>query len=708
MNERRERDAQTGNRLAREKSPYLLQHARNPVDWFPWGEEAFATARREDKPVFLSIGYSTCHWCHVMAHESFEDRHVASLLNETFVNVKVDREERPDVDAHYMTACQMLTGSGGWPLTLVLTPDREPFFAGTYFPRDTRMGRIGMTDLVPRLAEIWRTRRTEAVLSASKIVGALEEIASGTPGEAPGEAEMEEAFRQLAGRFDETHGGFGTAPKFPTPHPILFLLRFWKRFREPRALRMATRTLEAMRAGGIWDHLGFGFHRYSTDARWLVPHFEKMLYDQAQLALAYTEAFQATGKAAFADTARNIFTYVLRDLTSPAGGFHASEDADSEGEEGRFYVWTLEEIRSVLGPEAADLFCEARGATEEGNFAAEATGRPTGANILHAPLTASALAARRGLSEAEVEARLEAAREALFRAREGRVRPFKDTKILTDWNGLMIASLARGARILGEPAFETVARKAADFILAKLRRDHRRLLHRYRDGDAALPAYLDDYAFLAWGLMELYETGFEVRYLEEAKALTDAMLEDFRDAKRGGFFFTATGEKEVPVRRKEILDGALPSGNAVALLNLLKLARITGDRRYEDRALETAEAFGGTVRALPLGHTHFLLATDFSLGPAFEVVVAGDTQGEDTRALLKALRSVFVPNKVVLFRPAGSDPGPVAALAPFTANQPPRNDGAVAYVCREGRCDLPASDAEEMLARLGAGPGAGA
>jgi uncharacterized protein YyaL (SSP411 family) len=485
------------NRLAVEKSPYLLQHAGNPVDWEPWGEEAFERARHEDRPVFLSIGYSTCHWCHVMERESFEDPDTARLLNEAFVCVKVDREERPDVDAVYMTVCQMLTGHGGWPLTIVMTPDREPFFAATYIPRKSVAGRIGLVDLVPRIRALWDERRGDILRSAAGIREALARATELPEGAETGVAAMESAFRALRARFDPLQGGFGGAPKFPSPHNLLFLLRYADRTGEAAAREMVDLTLRRMRAGGIFDQLGHGFHRYSTDARWLLPHFEKMLYDQALLALACGEAAAALGSAEHARTAREVLGYVLRDLRDPAGGFHSAEDADSEGEEGRFYVWTEAELAEALDDEADRLLAKAWfGVERAGNFADEATGRRTGANVLHLTGTPAETAVRAGLDPEGAGARIEAIRERLLAARESRERPARDDKVLTDWNGMAIAALARCGAVLGEPEFVQAGREAAEFVLGHLRSPDGSLQHRWRDGEAAIPGFAEDYACL--------------------------------------------------------------------------------------------------------------------------------------------------------------------------------------------------------------------
>jgi hypothetical protein len=688
------------NRLIREKSPYLLQHAYNPVDWYAWGEEAFEKARSEDKPIFLSIGYSTCHWCHVMEHESFEDAEVARLMNEAFVSIKVDREERPDLDHVYMAVCQMITGGGGWPLNVILTPDKRPFFAGTYFPRESRFGRLGMVDLAPRIKELWRTQREEVLNSASKVMLALRQVPEAFPGQLPGKEVLDAAYRQLAERFDQVRGGFGQAPKFPTPHNMLFLLRYWKRTGESKALEMVEKTLQAMRSGGIYDHVGFGFHRYATDSEWLVPHFEKMLYDQAMLVIAYTEAFQATGKPEYATTAQEILTYVLRDMTAPNGGFYSAEDADSEGVEGKFYVWNLEEIYSVLDPDEADLVKRVLNTKPSGNFAEEATGRLTGSNILHLEAPLSRVASELKLPRDEVAQRLEKARKKLFDAREKRIHPHKDDKILTDWNGLMIAALSKAAQAFDQPEYADAATKAADFILQTMCDPNGRLLHRFRDSEAALAAHVDDYAFLIWGLLELYEAGFDVHYLQRALALNNDFMDHFWDADGGGFYFTADDAEELLVRNKEFYDGATPSGNSVAALNLLRLARITANVNLEERAELLARAFSANIRQFPSAYTQMLVALEFIVGPSYEVVIAGPSGTDDTQSMLRELRRVFVPGKVVLLRPTDVDSPAIIKLAAYTAQLVSLDSKTTAYVCANYQCELPTTKSDKMLELL--------
>ena len=688
------------NRLIDEKSPYLLQHAYNPVDWYPWGEEAFEKARREDKPIFLSIGYSTCHWCHVMEHESFEDEESARLMNDTFISIKVDREERPDIDHMYMSVAQMMTGSGGWPLNIIMTPDKKPFFAGTYFPKSSRYGRIGLDDLSKRIKELWVNQRDKVLQSAGKVFAAIRQVPDEQPGEALDKQVVEIAYQQLSQRFDKTRGGFSEAPKFPTPHNMLFLLRYWKRTNDPQALAMVEKTLQSMRRGGIYDHVGYGFHRYATDAEWLVPHFEKMLYDQAMLAMAYLEAYQATGKDEYASTAEEIFTYVLRDMTSPEGGFYSAEDADSEGEEGKFYVWKVEELRGILDNAEADLVIKVFNVQPRGNFNEEATGRLTGHNILHMTESMDLTARRLNMSENDAVDVLERARKKLFEVREKRIHPHKDDKILTDWNGLMIAAFAKGARVLEKSEYATAAERASDFILKTLRDRDGRLLHRYREGDAGLPAHVDDYAFFIWGLLELYETTFDVKYLKTALDLNKVFLNRFWDPQIGGFFFTADDGEELIVRKKEIYDGATPSGNSVATLNLLRLGRITADPELEQKADLIGRAFAGSVRQFPSAFTHLMAALEFGIGPSREVVVVGGTDAADTRLMLKELRRPFLPHTVILLRPTEDENPEITGIAAYTSGQTGIDGKATAYVCRNYNCELPTTDPNKMLELL--------
>ncbi len=671
------------NRLAGEKSPYLLQHADNPVDWYPWGDEAFAAAREQDKPIFLSIGYSSCHWCHVMEHESFEDEAVARLLNEHFISIKVDREERPDIDNIYMKVCQAMTGAGGWPLTIFMTPGGKPFFAGTYFPKQSKYGRPGMLELVPHMASLWKNDRGRLEQIGDHAAAALESFAFTGDERVLSEKLLTTAYSRLEASYDEVHGGFGGAPKFPTPHQLSLLLRYWDRTGDARALEIVGTTLRKMYGGGIYDHLGKGFHRYSTDPVWLVPHFEKMLYDQAMLAIAYLETHQATGNAFYGAVAEEIFEYVLRDLASPEGGFYSAEDADSEGEEGTFYVWTKDEIIEALGEADSRVFCERYGVTGSGNF--------EGKNVLH-------ISSETGADEGS----LGTMKEKLFALRAKRPRPMLDDKILTDWNGLMIAALARGARVTGKPEYAAAAEKAAGFILGGMRTSQGRLLHRYRDGESAIPGYLDDYAFLIWGLIELYEATFDAKWLSEALVLTGGMLELFGDSKegRGGLFFTGSDAEKLIVRTKETYDGAVPSGNSVAALALLRLGRMTGRSELESAADALMEEFSGQLSGSPTAYTQMLIALDFALGPGREYVIAGGRTADDTESMIRLLAGRFMPRAVTLFRPADDDAGPIIGLAPMLEGMAAVDGKPTAYICENFRCSAPAVGFEELGKRL--------
>ncbi len=687
------------NRLSKEQSPYLLQHAHNPVDWFPWGEEAFAKAAREDKPVFLSIGYATCHWCHVMERESFEDEEVARLLNQSFVAIKVDREERPDIDGVYMTVCQMLTGAGGWPLTIIMTPEKKPFFAATYIGKHAAHGLMGMMDLLPRIAELWKNHRGKLAESAEKVTEGLRRHSAASQSGAVEEGLLRETYKNFAATYDAEYGGFSRAPKFPVPHNLMFLLRYWKRTGEPGALAMVEKTLTAMRHGGMYDQIGFGFHRYSTDRRWLVPHFEKMLYDQALLAIAYTEAFQVTRNPLFARTAGETLSYILRKMAGPEGAFYSAEDADSEGVEGKFYVWRTSEVTGALGVEEGGLINGLFHMREDGNYADEAGGALTGVNIPHLPKTVEEYAALIDIDPMMLKARLETARIRLFNAREKRVPPLLDDKILTDWNGLALAALGMGARVFGDASFSREAVRAADFILHTMRRPDGTLLHRCRKGAADIPGNLDDYAFLTWGLIELYEAVFDPKYLLAAKELADTMLRLFAD-EAGGFYFTPAGDEALLARRKEIYDGALPSGNAVAALNLLRLARFTGDESYARHADKVLAAFGGAFAKNPEAYSFSMIALDFSLGPCAEVVIVSPGDAEHAAALLKPLHVPFAPRQIVLF--AGKDEAAkLAAIAPYTKGLAPVDGEAAAYVCRNFTCAMPVTDPVKMMELLG-------
>jgi hypothetical protein len=678
------------NRLIFSKSPYLLQHAENPIDWYPWGEEAFARAESEDKPVFLSIGYSTCHWCHVMAHESFEDREIAELVNRHYIAVKVDREERPDVDATYMSVCQMMTGSGGWPLNLFLFPDKKPFFAATYIPRNARMGMIGLDALLPKVAELWYSDRDRLLRTGEEVGEALRHLdAEGKGGpEMLTQALLDKGYRQFLTSYDRQHAGFGT-PKFPTPHNLSLLLRHWRRTGEDEARGMALNTLQRIRLGGIFDHIGFGIHRYAVDAAWLVPHFEKMLYDQALAVTAYLEAFQVTGDSFYSQAAREILEYVLRDLSHPEGGFYCGEDADSEGAEGTFYLWTPGQVMEVLGEEIGTVFCRSFDITEEGNF--------EGKSIPHLKEDIGSLARRVNVPLDQLSELLAEGRERLFEAREKRVRPHRDDKILTGWNGLAIGALARAGAVLEEERFIERARNSAHFILERLRDGTGRLLRRFRRDEAAITGFLEDYAFFVWGLIELYMADFDSRHLRTAQDLTEQMEELFSDG-QGRYFDTGRDAETVLVRSRSLQDGAIPSGNSVAALNLLRLGRLTGKGKIEARGEDLLKNWVARVDHYPSAYSQFLIALDYALGKKTEVVLVGEKNDPTTAELLTPLRLRFLPDTVVLLR--HPDDGGLDAVSDLTAGKEKIEGKAAAYLCRERSCLQPVSKAGDLARML--------
>ncbi len=687
------------NRLVFEKSPYLLQHARNPVNWYPWGDLAFEKAKELDLPVFLSIGYSTCHWCHVMEKESFEDDTVAALMNDNFISIKVDREERPDIDQIYMAVCQAVTGQGGWPLTVILTPEKQPFFAGTYFPRESRFGRTGMTDLIPKIREIWSTKREELEDSAAQITNHIR-LAGSKPGQLSRDL-PQLAFEQLNARFDPLHGGFGSSPKFPSAHNLIFLLRYWHQTGEFKALEMVEKTLLQMQLGGIYDQVGYGFHRYSTDEAWLLPHFEKMLYDQALLIMAYLEAFQATGKELYAKIAREVISYILRDMTAPEGGFFSAEDADSEGEEGLFYQWSKAEFMEIVGEMDGDLFVEIFNLKDEGNYYDESEKSKTGRNIPYLKKPFADLAEIYDIDKNQLEESWTNIRQTLFIAREDRIHPLKDDKILTDWNGLMIAALAKAAAVLDEPGYLSAAKKAADFIWDKLRDDQGKLIKRFRDGVAGQPSHLDDYAFMVWGLIEVYQADFDPEYLQKAVVLNELMIKEYWDDQLGGLFLSGIEQTDLIVRSKEIYDGAVPSGNSVSVNNFLRLARLTQDQDLEKKAHLIGEVFAEQVNPVPQGFTHLLTGLIFSEGPSYEVVVSGNINGDDTQQMLKVLQQGYHPNIITHLRPSDQPESAIYQLASFLQEQPAIDGKATAYVCQDFTCKSPTTNITEMIQYLG-------
>jgi len=691
------------NRLANETSPYLLQHKDNPVDWYPWGQEALASARDQDKPIFLSIGYAACHWCHVMEHESFENEEIAAILNEHFVPIKVDREERPDLDSIYMTAVQMLTGHGGWPMSVFLTPELKPFFGGTYWPPEPARGMPGFGQVLKAVQEAWRERREAAQDQAGRLTEQLQLVASGAAGgdQAAGAALGEETLRSAAVKlermFDFTHGGFGGAPKFPHAMDLSLLLRVAHRFYGPEdtdngPLRMVELNLEKMARGGIYDHLGGGFHRYSVDAQWLAPHFEKMLYDNALLAGVYLQAHQATGRPLYAQVVEETSNYVLRDMTDPAGGFYSTEDADSEGEEGKFYVWTPSEIAAVLGPAAADRFCRVYDVTEQGNF--------EGRSILNLPKTIEQAAALLGSEPESLRAELAESRKKLWEAREKRIRPGLDDKVLVSWNALMIDSLARAAGVLGEPGYLAAAQRAAGFIKTEMRRDDGRLLHSWRQGQARHAAYLDDYGYLINALVSLYEADFDESWIAWAVQLAETVLEHFADEAAGGFFFTADDHEQLIARTKDLNDSSVPSASGMAATALFRLSALTGEQRYGDAARQTAESAAGLLSQSPAAAGQLLIALDMQLGPFYEMALVGEEDALDTAEVLGVLRRQFAPNRVVALRPPEAPADSAAPLNALFRGKTAGETSPTLYVCRQFACQEPVSGRQAVLDRL--------
>jgi uncharacterized protein YyaL (SSP411 family) len=696
------------NSLIHEKSPYLLQHAHNPVNWLPWGDEAFRKAREEDKPVFLSIGYSTCHWCHVMERESFEDESIAALLNRYYVPVKVDREERPDVDRIYMTFVQATTGSGGWPMSVFLTPDLKPFFGGTYFPPAAVQGHPGFREVLERVAEAWRLDRQRIIESSGSVISQLQQQLALSPGAMlPDAAALDAGFYAFRRMFDTKHGGFGGRPKFPRPAIFNFLLRYAHRTRNVEALEMVFATLNAMAHGGIHDHVGGGFHRYAVDARWFLPHFEKMLYDQAQLAISYLEAYQVSNDAFYTEVARGILDYVARDMTDAAGGFYSAEDADSapdaahpdEKREGAYYVWTREEIGRLLPAPAAEWAYYYFGIDEHGNVREDPHGEFGRQNVLYEAHSIEQTAEHFGRSVEEIRAGLSEVRRKLFDARRKRPRPQVDDKVLTAWNGLMISAFAKGAQALGEPHYLEAARRAADFLLARAwDEDSGTLLRRYRAGEAGIPGFLDDYAFFAQGLLDLYEAAFDVRYLETAVKLTEAMRARFEDD-AGGFFSTEKDGGAV-LRIKDDYDGAEPSGNSVAIRNLLRLGAIAGGRGYRESAERALQAFAARLNDAPVTVPEMLAALAFALSTPKQIVIAGARDAEDTQSLLSEVNRRFLPNKIVLLVHDDESRRVLASYQPQIAMMEAIQGAATAHVCENFTCKLPTADPAQFAAQL--------
>jgi uncharacterized protein YyaL (SSP411 family) len=680
------------NSLINEKSPYLLQHAHNPVNWFPWSEEAFNKAHKEGKPIFLSVGYSTCHWCHVMEKESFEDSETAELINDSFVAIKVDREERPDIDGIYMSVCQMLTGSGGWPLTIIMTPDKKPFFAGTYFPKNDRFGKSGLLSLIPKIMDLWENRRQELIDSSEEITEAVKKASKISAGEELGEEIFHRAFEDYTKRYDPEFGGFGNAPKFPTPHNLTFLLRYWKRYQNSLALDMVGNTLTKMRFGGIYDQIGFGFHRYSTDRQWLVPHFEKMLYDQALLVPVYLETYQATNKILFLETAEETLKYVMREMTSPNGGFYSAEDADSEGEEGKFYLWTRDEISNLL-PEESNFVFDLFNIKEEGNWKDSVSADNNKTNILHFKIRLEDISADLKCPIEILEDSFIKTCALLFGEREKRIHPFKDDKILTDWNSLMITAFAKAAQVTGNELYVSFARGAADFISEYLIDPSGRLLHRYRDGNPSISGNLDDYSFYIQALLDLYETNFSVNYLDNAKYMLNLTIQDFWDEEAGGFFFSSRDNNKLIANQKEIYDGAIPSGNSVMILNLIRLSKITANTDYEEKAAKINRAFSKIISRSPSAFSQSLTGFDFAFGPSMEIVISSNEYDHYAGLMVEEIRKHYIPSKIVLLKTAAND---LQKIAPYISGQNPVNGKTAVYLCKNFSCKSPIIDYKKI------------
>lgn len=696
----RTKQHKAANKLINETSPYLQQHAHNPVDWYPWGEEAFMKAREEDKPIFLSIGYSTCHWCHVMEEESFEDEEVGRLLNKDFVAIKVDREERPDIDGLYMQVAQMMTGRGGWPLTIVMTPDKEPFFAATYIPKESHHSRLGMVDLLPKLAEIYESDNEKVESTIAKVKTRLNQMQQGVSSDIPEISVVDATTGELSSRFDEKHGGFGGAPKFPSAQNLMLLLRSWKDSGDEWQLHMVKKTLQRMRKGGIYDQIGFGFHRYSTDKEWLLPHFEKMLYDQAMLVYALVETYQATKDRYYADTAAETIEYVLREMTSEEGGFFSAQDADSEGEEGKYYVWTVDEVESILSKQEFEVAIKVYGIQEKGNFLDEATRKKTGKNILYINKEAKEVAKELGIDRREIQEIIQSVDAKLLRRRKERVAPLTDDKVLVDWNGLMIAAMAKAGRVLDNSKYVEAAKEAADFILGEMRTAEGGLFHRYRQSEASISAFSTDYAFLVWGLIELYESTFDPNYLSISKQLLTFLEQHFWDEDDGGFYLSADFTEELMVKQKPAFDGSLPSANSVASYAFLRLARLLGDYELENVAEQILAAFGKQIEMRPTSHTMMLVALQYLQGTSREVVLVGARNSEDLQAMVNEVQQEFLPSVSVLVKDDASVSEELASIAPFTKHFDSVDKQATAHVCINQICKLPTTQIDEILSSL--------
>ncbi|PAV30960.1 hypothetical protein CIL05_04395 [Virgibacillus profundi] len=674
------------NHLIKEKSPYLLQHAHNPVNWFPWGEKAFEKAKQENKPIFLSIGYSTCHWCHVMAHESFEDGEVAAILNENYISIKVDREERPDVDSVYMKVCQMMTGHGGWPLTIFMTPDKIPFYAGTYFPKESKYGRPGIMEALTQLHEKFTRDPNHIAEVTQSVTNVLQKTVTAKSKNRLTKESAETAFQQLGNNFDFTNGGFGAAPKFPTPQNLLYLLKYYHFTGKTAALKMVESSLQSMAAGGIFDHIGFGFSRYSTDEKWLVPHFEKMLYDNALLLIAYTECYQVTKNPFYKKISEQIITFIEREMTSSAGAFYSAIDADSEGVEGKYYVWDYEEIFDILGEELGEIYTDIYDITPNGNF--EGKNIP---NLIKTNLESSAL--ENNLSIEGLQEKLEKARVKLLETREKRIYPHVDDKVLTAWNGMMIAALTKAGKVFRVNDYVQKAEKAMNFIEDKLFSDGR-LMARYRDGETKFKAYIDDYAFLLWGYIEIYDATFSIKYLKKARELSDQMIDLFWDERDGGFYFSGKDSEALIAKDKEVYDGAIPSGNSVAAVMLTRLGYLTGETDYLDKVEEMYYSFFDNLGEYASASPFFVQSLLLTENPTKEVVIIGSEKDLQREKLLQQLQDKFLPNVTIINT---ENPEQLSEAAPFATEYKQINNAATVYVCENFACQQPTTDMDKAL-----------
>jgi uncharacterized protein YyaL (SSP411 family) len=690
------RGSRRRNHLAREKSPYLLQHAYNPVDWYPWNEDAFVQAAKEDKPIFLSIGYATCHWCHVMERDSFEDPEVAEALNSHFISIKVDREERPDIDQIYMTVCQMLTGSGGWPLSIFMTPDKKPFFAATYIPRQPAGGRAGILDTLARIAALWESDRDRAVAAADEITRSLQMGSVKAAGRRPETNLMDRACEDLAHEFDRNYGGFGRAPKFPMFHTMMMLLRYHHRSGNATALSMVEKTLDGIHRGGIYDHLGHGFHRYSTDYRWQVPHFEKMLYDQALGIMAYTEAFLVTGESRYKKIAFDCLEFVKSNLTAPEGGFYSAIDADSEGREGKYYLWTREEVDRALDPDEAALVKKIYRVQSGGNFLDPVTSERTGENILYLSVPLEEHAKSMGIETSILEERLGYIKAKLLSERRKRIAPLRDDKVLADWNGLMIAAASRAGAAFEDPGILQAAEKAARFLKDQLGGGNGKLLHRFRDGEAGIEGKAPDYAFYILGMIELFQATGNLGYLETACATEEHFYTHFWDKGSGGYFMTPDTEAGLIIRPKEFYGGAIPSYNGIACYNLQRLSLITGDREYEKRGRTLLRQAGSLINTSPSAFPFMLAGLDLMKGPSGRVLVAGMKDDPGTDRLCSVVRTGFFPRAVVV----RTDPDAGVPVIDGGEKYPEKEGAPAAYLCVDMSCRLPVTGKDALFSLM--------